>query len=203
MRSHPRAVGGYRSAVEDIRVSREGTIESITATGEIDVSNVATLDDALRSSFSGDTTSCVLDLSEIGFMDSSVIHLLVRWSKETQVSAREALAIIVGGQDTEAARVLSMVGLMTHLPVFASHAAAIQALELGRKPRTERPLRWLSDLELAAEREQAQASSDAAARRLDEATSERERAQADSDAATRRLDDAIVEQDTRRRGPDR
>ena len=164
--------------MEDIRVSHEGGIESVTVRGEIDLSNVAALDDALRNVLSGDTTSCLLDLSEVTFLDSSVVHSLVRWSKETQVSAREGLAIVVGGEDTEATRILSLIGLMKQLPVFDSHATAVRALEMGRRPRAERPLRWLTDLELAAEREAAQSH---------------------SDRATRRLDEAIAEQDTRRR----
>ena len=89
------------------------------------------------------------------------------------------------GEDTETTRVLGLLGLMKQLPVFDSHRPAIQALELGRKPRAERPLQWLTDLELAVEREEAQFH---------------------SDRATRRLDEAIAEQDTRRResdeGPD-
>ena len=163
--------------MEDIRVSHLGSIEVVTVTGEIDLSNVAELDDALQNALSGTTTSCLLDLSEVTFMDSSVVHALIRWSKEAQVSVRDGLAIMVGGKDTEPTRVLSLAGMMKRLPVFDSPDAAMTALELGRKPRPERPLRWLSDLELHTEREQAQAN---------------------SDAATRRLDDAIAEQDTRR-----
>lgn len=169
--------------VEDIRVSREGSIESVTVTGELDMSNVAALDDALRNALSSGTTSCLLDLSEITFMDSSVVHTVVRWSKEAQVSAREGLAILIGGADTEATRVLSMVGLMKRLPVFASRDAAMTALQLGRKPRPQRPLRWLTDTELAAEREAAQASSDAATERLDEAITEQDTRRRDDDAA--------------------
>jgi anti-anti-sigma factor len=163
--------------MEEICVSRHGSIEAITVTGELDLSNVGALDEALANALSGTTKSCLLDLSEISFMDSSVIHTLIRWSKEAQVSAREGLAIMVGEADTQATRVLTITGLMKRLPVFASRDAAVRALELGQKPRGERPLSWLTDLELAAEREDAQA---------------------DSDAATRRLDDAIAEQTTRR-----
>jgi anti-anti-sigma factor len=181
MRCIVRFPGGYDRTVESIRVSHQGSVESITVTGEIDMSNVTALDDALRSALSGPTTSCLLDLSRITFMDSSVVHTLVHWSKEAQVSAREGLAILVGGEDSEATRLLTLVGLIRWLPVFESPAAAMTALELGQKPRAERPLRWLTDLELAAEREAAQTS---------------------SDAATRRLDDAIAEQDTRRRDAD-
>jgi anti-anti-sigma factor len=164
----------------DIRVSRQRNIDSIAVTGEIDMSNVAALDEALHSTLSGTTRSCLLDLSEIAFMASSVVHTLIRWSKEAQVSAREGLAIMVGDADGEATRVLTLVGLMHRLPVFASRDAAVRALELGQTPRGERPLRWLTDLELAAEREDAQA---------------------DSDAATRRLDEAIAEQATRHHDP--
>lgn len=173
---------GITFAVEEIRVSREGTIESITVTGELDLSNVGALDEALRSALSGTTISCLLDVSQITFMDSSVVHTLLRWSKEAQVSAREGLAIMVGGEDTVATRVLALVGLMERLPVFSTSAAATTALELGRKPRSERPLRWLTDLELAAEREAAQTGSDAATRRLDDAIAEQESRRLDVDA---------------------
>jgi anti-sigma B factor antagonist len=169
--------------VEQIRRSYEGPIETIEVTGEIDMSNVDALDEALRSALSGESPSCLLDLSELSFMDSSVVHTLVRWSKEAQVSAREGLAILIGGADTEATRVLSMVGLMKRLPVFASRDAAMTALQLGRKPRPQRPLRWLTDTELAAEREAAQASSDAATERLDEAITEQDTRRRDDDAA--------------------
>ena len=178
MRASSSSSVGITAPVNDIRVSRQGRVESIMVMGEIDLSNVAALDDALRTALSGTAASCLLDLSEITFMDSSVVHTLVRWSKEAQVSAREGLAIMVGGEGTEATRVLRLVGLMKRLPVFDSPAAALTALEIGQKPRAERPLRWLTDLELAAEREAAQTS---------------------SDAATRRLDRAIAEQDSRRR----
>jgi anti-sigma B factor antagonist len=162
----------------EIRVARQGSIEAISVTGELDLSNVARLDEALGNALSGTTKSCLLDLSEITFMDSSVIHTLIRWSKEAQVSAREGLAIMVGDKDTQATRVLTLTGLMKRLPVFSSRNAAMTALKLGQRPRSERPLSWLTDLELLAEREEAQAG---------------------SDAATRRLDDAITEQTTRSR----
>ena len=52
----------------------EGSIESVTVTGEYDLSNVAKLDDALRSVLSSNTTSCLLDLSGVTFMDSTVVR---------------------------------------------------------------------------------------------------------------------------------
>ena len=81
-----------------------------------------TLEQVLSSG--GSTASCLLDLSAVTFMDSSVVNALVRWSKETHVSEREGLAILVGGRESRAARVLTLVGLIDRLPVFDSVDAA-------------------------------------------------------------------------------
>ena len=160
--------------MDGISVTREGPIDIVCLAGEYDLSNVDALDKALQEVFSDETASCLLDLSEVTFMDSTVVHALVRWSKEAQVSEREALAIMVGGTDTPATRVLGLIGLLPRLPVFATRDAAKEALELGRRPRPDRPLAWLTDLELATEREDAQIGADAANRRLGDAVAEQE-----------------------------
>jgi len=167
--------------MDDITVSREGAIDIVVVTGERDLSNVDDLNDAVRTVLSDETSSCLVDLSGLTFMDSTVVHALVRWSKEAQVSEREALAIVVGGTETPAARVLEVAGLLKRIPVFATREAAKLALEHGRRPRTARPLGWLTELELATEREDAQIS---------------------ADAANARLEDAIAEQDLRDRNAD-
>jgi anti-sigma B factor antagonist len=172
--------------MDDISVTHEGGIAIVGVTGERDLSNVDALNDALKAVLSDQTTSCLLDLSGLTFMDSTVIHALVRWSKEAQVSEREALAIMVGGPDTPAARVLGLVGMLKRLPVFGTREAAMLALERGRRPRPERPLRWLSDLELASERDEAQIGAEAANRRLDDATAE-QKARARRRSSARRL----------------
>jgi anti-anti-sigma factor len=177
----PLPVVGIIEPVDEIGVTRQGNIVTVAPRGEFDLANVDNLDATLKDVLQSDTTSCLLDLSGVTFLDSSVLHALVRWSKEAQVSDREALAIMVGGEDTAATRTLGLVGLLTRLPVFATIETATLALQTGQKPRAERPLQWLSDMELAAERDAAQTG---------------------SDAATQRLDEAIAEQDHRRESPE-
>jgi anti-anti-sigma factor len=168
--------------MDEVRVTRQGDVDTIVAVGEFDLSNVKILDAALAQVLSGGSTaSCVLDLSRVTFMDSSVVKAVLRWSQEAQVSEREGLAIVVGGRESPPARVLTLVGLIDRLAVFDSVDAATAALQEGKKPRAERPLRWLTDLELAAEREQAQAGSDVATRRLDEAIAEQHAREKDAD----------------------
>jgi anti-anti-sigma factor len=167
--------------MDEITVTRDGAVDTVIVTGERDMSNVEALDDAVRTVLSDESTSCLLDLSGLTFMDSTVIHALVRWSKEAQVSEREALAIVVGGPDTAAARVLDVVGLLKRLPVFTTQQAAKRALEQGRQPRATRPLGWLTDLELATERDDAQTHADAANDRLRGAIEEQESRHDDAD----------------------
>jgi anti-anti-sigma factor len=160
--------------VEEITVSQDGTIDVIEARGELDMSNVDALNGALRAALSDHTTSCVLDLSGLGFVDSSVIHTIVRWSKDVQLSQCEALAILVG-QDTPAAQLVDLAGLNGHLPIFCSRDGAKTALLEGQRARDKRRLEWLTDAELRTARTDAHTASDAAGHRLEDITAEEER----------------------------
>lgn len=102
--------------VDDIAVTRQGNIVTVSLTGEWDMANIDRLDTALRNALINEASSCLLDLSDVKFMDSSVVNTLIRWSKEAQVSEREALAIMVGDENTPATRTLTIVGLFRRLP---------------------------------------------------------------------------------------
>jgi anti-anti-sigma factor len=160
--------------MDEVKVSQQDSIDILEALGEFDMSNVDVLNKAIKAALSDDTTSCLLDLSGLAFLDSSVIHSLVRWSQDVQLSQREALAISVG-EGTSAARLVALVGLNGRLPIFASREAAKTALLEGQRTRGKRSLEWLTDAELHAARTDAQATSDAAERRLEDITAEEHR----------------------------
>jgi anti-anti-sigma factor len=157
--------------MEEITVWREGTVDVVGVRGEVDMSNVERLNDALRRALSDESTSCLLDLSEAAFLDSSVVRLLILWSNDAQLSEREALAIQIG-QGTPAQRLFELVGLIGRLPLFAARESAMRALLEGQRARDQRGLEWLTDAELDTARTDAQAASDAAGRRLDDITEE-------------------------------
>jgi anti-anti-sigma factor len=167
----------------EIRVLRDGSVDVIQPTGEYDLSNVGDLNEALRRSLSDDTSSCLLDLTDVEFMDSSVIHTLVRWCNDVQLSEREALAIVSGDDDTIASRLFDAVGIRTRLPVFSTSENAMTALLEGQRSRGERSLQWLTDAELQAAREQAQRASEQAGRRLEDIDRERHRRSAPDNGA--------------------
>jgi anti-anti-sigma factor len=151
--------------MEEITTRREGTIDVVEVLGELDMSNVHALDEAIEAALSDQTTSCLIDLSQLSFLDSTVVKALIRWSNDAQLSEREALAIVVG-EHTPAERVFELVGLTARLPIFKLRAAAHTALVEGQRARTQRTLKWLTDAELSTARSDAQAASDAATCRL-------------------------------------
>jgi anti-anti-sigma factor len=161
--------------VDEITVTRDGSVDVIRATGEYDLSNVERLNQALRASLSDETTSCLLDISAVAFLDSSVIHALVRWSNDVQLSEREALAIVSGDDTTTASRVLDAVGIRSRLPVFTSVDGAMTALVEGQRSREQRSLEWLTDAELDSAREHAERASRDAGRRLEDISREEQR----------------------------
>ena len=160
--------------MEEIKTRREGTIAVVEALGELDMSNVDLLNDALKIALSDEKTSCLLDLAGLDFLDSTVIKALVRWSNDAQLSDREALAIVVG-DDTPAARLVDLLGLTGRLPIFKTGAAARTALLDGQRARDQRSLGWLTDAELNIARSDAKSDSDTVGRRLDDITQEERR----------------------------
>jgi anti-sigma B factor antagonist len=169
--------------VGDVRAAREGGIDVIALSGEHDISNVAEFERAITAALTDEATSCLVDLAEVSFIDSAIIAALVRFSKEAQVSKREALAIVIGEPSSIGSRTLQMVGLLKRLPVFSTRELALAALGDGQKPRPQRPLGWLSDRELDAARLVAehdtthgtQRQRDAAGGRIDDITREQRR----------------------------
>jgi anti-anti-sigma factor len=147
--------------------------------GEFDLADVERLNKELPTAFSEDTNSCLLDLSPATFIDSSIINAMVVWSREAQLSEREALAILVAAE-SQPAEVIDLVGLRNHLPIFATEKAAMLALREGQRRRTERSLGWLTDAELATKVERAQWASDAAAHELSDLRAEQQRRSADA-----------------------
>jgi anti-anti-sigma factor len=169
--AYPHRFAGTRCGVQEIKTRRDGTIEVVEALGELDLSNVEALDAAMKTALSDERSSCLLDLSGLDFLDSTVIKAVLRWSTDVQLSDREALAIVVG-KETPAARLVDLLGLPGRLPIFTTHDAARTALLEGQRARAQRSLEWLTDAELTTARSDAQAESDTAGRRLDDITRE-------------------------------
>ena len=160
----------------EITTTSERNLCLVKVVGEVDLSNSDQLSKAIADALGGDRqSSCLLDLSETTFIDSTVLRVLIKWSTDVQLSEREALAIVVPDGKGAVYRLFELVGMTSVLHLFPSVAIATAALREGQRARGERHLGWLTDAELVSERDDAEAASNAADQRLTDIQDEQKR----------------------------
>ena len=99
-----------------VREMREGAIHRLTPTGELDLATAPLLESAfdvvLRDE---DAEIIVVDLTELSFMDSTGIHLLIRM--HGACADVDRLRVINGSRAVE--RMLDLTGVRAHLPIIS------------------------------------------------------------------------------------
>jgi anti-sigma B factor antagonist len=107
--------------------------------GEIDLETAPLLREVLLPVLEGEIGPVVLDLSEVAFMDSTGVHVLVEALRQLELQNRR-LAIVCreGGQ---VHRVLAVAGLLDMLTVHCSRESAMAGGDerLRPEPRSEPP----------------------------------------------------------------
>jgi anti-sigma B factor antagonist len=98
---------------------------AIAIAGEIDLSSVDRLRGEAERAIDGDGTQLVIDLTECGFIDSSVLALFVDLRKRLNSTTRARFALVADGQPLQ---VIETTQLDREIPVFASADAAVQAV---------------------------------------------------------------------------
>ena len=109
-----------RIAVEllAVRSTREGGVERLTPIGELDIATAPTLERAFTGVFGDDNVRMiVVDLTELAFMDSSGLHVVLRMAEACKDADR--LRVINGSRSVE--RLLDVSGVRDRLPIIASH----------------------------------------------------------------------------------
>ena len=99
-----------------IRETREGSVHRLAAVGELDLATAPQLERAFEAAFADDDAEMiVVDLTELSFMDSTGIHLLLRMSAACEDADR--LRLIDGSRAVQ--RVLDITGVRAHLPIIS------------------------------------------------------------------------------------
>ena len=100
-----------------VRETREGGVHRLTPVGELDLATVPLLESAFDAAFADDAVDIiVVDLTELSFMDSTGIHLLLRMQVACDDAAR--LRVINGSRAVQ--RILDVSGVRAHLPIISS-----------------------------------------------------------------------------------
>jgi anti-anti-sigma factor len=97
-----------------VRSGENGDSRVIAFAGELDLANAATAESALRSSLENPATPVVVDLSELEFIDSTGIALIVSAIGHNEGGARISF---VPSDAPAVKRVLELTGLAERLPL--------------------------------------------------------------------------------------
>jgi anti-sigma B factor antagonist len=115
-----RATSELDGLVGRMRTIPLGTgVQVISAEGELDLHTAGQLDEALQAT---DCSQVILDLTDVPFIDSTVLKIVVATTKRMRVQGRE---LIVATGNPTVSRVLSITGLDRALTVRPSLAEAI------------------------------------------------------------------------------
>lgn len=112
----------------------------LSVQGEIDLGTAPKLREALLPVLEHHTGPVVVDLSDVGFMDSTGVHVLIETLERLKLENRQlAIACSEGGQ---VHRLLALVGLLDTLRVYHPRESAATGEDDGLRPeprRTRRP----------------------------------------------------------------
>jgi len=110
-----------------VAVQEAGGATVLVLRGEHDLATVPLVEDALGRARSG--APIVVDLTDVGFIDSSIISVLVRYSRpEDSCRAWSQLAVVVP-EEGFIRKLLVLVGMDRIVPVFSRVGDALAAME--------------------------------------------------------------------------
>ena len=108
----------------ELHLAPDGEVPMIELIGELDLSTAPKLE-AMVSGRLSRSSSLVLDLSKLTFIDSSGIAVLIRAFQATDRRGEVSFVIAPGSQ---VARIFSIAGIDRVLPVFLDRGAAVERL---------------------------------------------------------------------------
>ncbi|MET9728901.1 STAS domain-containing protein [Streptomyces zaomyceticus] len=114
----------------DVHVEiRDARTAVLSVRGELDMETAGRLDEHLAAQVGGGRHHLVLDLSELGFMDSSGLNVLIR----SVHRAREAGGdLYLAAPNSAVRRILEITGVTTTIPPHDHVAEALAAAGGGR-----------------------------------------------------------------------
>ena len=108
---------------------RQGTICLVRVHGEIDLSNAQEVSSAIGSAMDQEARQLVVDLSDITYLDSSGVALLLRLAERLQSRRRQLHLVVPRGSPVR--RVLVFTGLPRVIPVEARLDEALAHIDPG------------------------------------------------------------------------
>ena len=109
----------------EVRFEREDKVVIAVPTGEVDMSNAATVRQQIAESVTSDEDALIVDLSELAFMDSAGLHSLIELG--TVLSERRQQLLLCVPHGTPIERAMDIIGLPSAVSVHSDRGKAMEA----------------------------------------------------------------------------
>ena len=117
------------SELATVGAEREGDLVFATIRGEVDPSNARELGRDLTERVPNDAMGVVLDLSDVGYLDSSGVQMVFELAE--RLEARQQRLAVVVPEGAPAWRVLDIVALDATAPLVGTREEAVDRLGGG------------------------------------------------------------------------
>jgi anti-sigma B factor antagonist len=109
----------------EVRIEREDQTVVAVLTGEVDMSNAASVRQQIAESVTPDDDTLLVDLSQLSFIDSAGLHALIELGTVLDERRQQLLLCVPHGSTT--ARAIEIVGLPRAVSVYSDRAEAMEA----------------------------------------------------------------------------
>jgi anti-sigma B factor antagonist len=115
----------------DVRFEREDGIVIAVLTGEVDMSNAASVRQQIAESVTPDDDAMIVDLSELSFIDSAGLHALIELGTVLDERRQQLLLCVPHGSHIE--RAIEIIGLSRAVSVHSDRAEAMEVARTSAK----------------------------------------------------------------------
>jgi anti-anti-sigma factor len=110
----------------EVRIEREDRTVVAVVTGEVDMSNAASVREQIAESVTPDDDALVLDLSDLSFIDSAGLHSVIQLG--TVLDERRQQLRICVPHGSPIGRAIEIIGLPREISVHSDRGEAMEAV---------------------------------------------------------------------------
>lgn len=121
----------------DVTFERDGTTAVAIVTGEIDMSNAASVRQQIAGYVTSDDDALIVDLSRLSFIDSAGLHGLIELGTVLREKRQRLLLCVSPGSSIS--RAIEIVGLSRNTAVHPDREAAMEAARASTAERRPFP----------------------------------------------------------------
>ena len=114
------------ASLADVRLEREEETVVAVLTGEVDMSNAASVRLQISEFVTPEDVAVIVDLSELSFIDSAGVHALVELGTVLDERRQQLLLCVRQGSVTE--RAIEIIGLPSVVSVHSDRGEAMEAV---------------------------------------------------------------------------